>query len=64
MMLLMVSYPLIFKTFHIGLKAAVVVTILCALAYIWTRPSEASLVKNWFSSIYIQYFYISYLKNF
>ncbi|MFY0677823.1 MAG: YbaN family protein [Neptuniibacter sp.] len=46
MMLLMVSYPLIFKTFHIGLKAVVVVTILCALAYIWTRPSETSLAKN------------------
>ncbi|MGB0204686.1 MAG: YbaN family protein [Neptuniibacter sp.] len=43
MILLMVSYPLIFKTFHIGLKAAVVVTIMGALAYIWTRPSETTL---------------------
>ncbi|WP_286237511.1 YbaN family protein [Neptuniibacter halophilus] len=39
MMLLMVSYPLIFRTFHIGLKAMVVVTIIIALGYIWSRPS-------------------------
>ncbi|MGH1460432.1 MAG: YbaN family protein [Neptuniibacter sp.] len=46
MMLLMVSYPLIFKTFHLGLKALVVITILVALAYIWTRPSSPTLIKN------------------
>jgi uncharacterized membrane protein YbaN (DUF454 family) len=39
MMLLMVSYPLIFKSFHMGLKAIVVATIICAMAYIWSRPS-------------------------
>ena len=40
MMLLMVSYPMFFKTFHYGLKAMVVVTICFALYYIWSRPSE------------------------
>ena len=42
MMLLMVSYPMFFKTFHFGLKAIVVATICFALYYIWSRPSEAS----------------------
>ena len=41
MMLLMVSYPLLFKTFHLGLKALVVATIILAMLYIWTRPSNA-----------------------
>lgn len=39
MMLLMVIYPLFFKAFHIGLKLAVVVTIIIAVLYIWSRPS-------------------------
>ena len=43
MMLLMVSYPLFFKIFHIGLKAMVVVTIVCAMTYIWSRPSTPVL---------------------
>lgn len=43
MMLIMVSYPLIFKSFHIGLKAVVVMTVLMVMAYIWTRPSQAVL---------------------
>lgn len=46
MMLAMVSYPLIFKSFHLGLKALVVVTILVALGYIWSRPSEQSESKK------------------
>lgn len=46
MMLLMVSYPLIFRTFHIGLKAMVVLTVCVALAYIWSRPSEALTPKK------------------
>lgn len=40
MMLLMVSYPLIFKQFHLGLKAAMTLTILIAMVYVWSRPSE------------------------
>lgn len=40
MMLLMVSYPLIFKSFHYGLKLMVIATIIFALTYIWSRPSE------------------------
>ncbi len=43
MMLIMVSYPLFFKSFHLGLKAIVVVTIIVAMSYIWTRPSEPVL---------------------
>ena len=43
MVLLMVSYPLIFKTFHLGLKAVVVVTIMLVMSYIWTRPSQVSV---------------------
>ena len=40
MMLVMVSYPLFFKTFAYSLKALVVLTIVVALWYIWTRPSR------------------------
>ncbi|MEH6576937.1 MAG: YbaN family protein [Amphritea sp.] len=40
MMPLMVSYPLFFKSFHLGLKAIVVVTVCLAALYIWSRPSE------------------------
>ena len=40
MMLLMVSYPLLFQTFHIGLKATVIIIIVIAMLYIWSRPSE------------------------
>ncbi|MCV6587866.1 MAG: YbaN family protein [Marinobacterium sp.] len=39
MMLVMVSYPLIFRDFSLWLKAGVVITILVALWYIWSRPS-------------------------
>ncbi|WP_415881799.1 YbaN family protein [Neptuniibacter sp. QD72_48] len=46
MMLAMVSYPLIFKTFHYGLKLIVVATIVFALCYIWSRPSEPLLKGN------------------
>lgn len=46
MMLLMVSYPLFFKSFHIGLKMMVVATILLAMSYIWTRPSVPLLKKG------------------
>lgn len=41
MMLVMVSYPLLFKAFHWGLKAMVVVTVVGAMVYIWSRPSSA-----------------------
>ena len=43
MMIVMVSYPLFFKTFHMGLKAVVVITVLMVMTYIWTRPSQAVL---------------------
>lgn len=46
MMLVMVSYPLFFKSFHIGLKMMVVATILLAVSYIWTRPSVPLLKKG------------------
>ncbi|MCP4596564.1 YbaN family protein [Neptuniibacter sp.] len=46
MMLVMVSYPLFFKSFHIGLKMMVVATIILAVSYIWTRPSVPLLKKG------------------
>ena len=36
---LLVSYPLLFKDFDLGIKGLVVFTIVSVLAYIWTRPS-------------------------
>jgi hypothetical protein len=42
-MLVMVSYPLLFKEFSIWLKLIVVVSIICVLLFIWTRPSEQKL---------------------
>jgi len=39
MMLVMVTYPLLFKEFHLGLKAAMTITIIIALVYVWSRPS-------------------------
>ncbi len=41
MVLLMVSYPLLFKSFALGLKVLVVLSVAGALAYIWSRPSRA-----------------------
>lgn len=46
MMLTMVSYPLIFRDFHLGLKLAVVASIVFAVSYIWTRPSQPILGKS------------------
>ena len=46
MMLAMVSYPLFFKTFHYGLKALVVLTVISALGYIWSRPSVPLLSEK------------------
>lgn len=48
MMLLMVSYPLLFKPFDLWLKAVTVAVVLFALAYIWSRPSlpRASEVRE------------------
>ncbi len=42
MMILMVSYPLIFRDFAIELKLLVVLTIIAVLCYIWSRPSVAT----------------------
>ncbi|WP_299179269.1 YbaN family protein [uncultured Neptuniibacter sp.] len=43
MMLLMVSYPLLYKSFHLGLKLLVVATIIFAMVYVWSRPSQVTL---------------------
>lgn len=43
MMLLMVGYPLLFRSFALELKVLVVLTVIIALCYIWSRPSEAQL---------------------
>lgn len=40
MMIVMVSYPLIFRDFHLGLKAAASTTVVFALAFVWSRPSQ------------------------
>lgn len=45
MMIAMVSYPLLFKTFHYGLKALVVATVVFALYYVWSRPSASPPLK-------------------
>ncbi|GGK57216.1 YbaN family protein [Amphritea balenae] len=43
MMLLMVSYPLIFKSFHPGLKTFAAATVIFAVWFVWSRPSERPL---------------------
>ncbi len=45
LMTLMVSYPIIFGGISLILKVAAIVTVIGALAYIWTRPSECSSLK-------------------
>ncbi len=40
LMLTMISYPLLFLTIHPGLKALAAGSVLFALWYIWSRPSE------------------------
>jgi len=39
MMLVMVSYPLIFREFDLWLKGVVIAVVLLALWYVWSRPS-------------------------
>ena len=40
LMLTMISYPLFFLPFHPGLKALAAGSVVFALWYIWSRPSE------------------------
>jgi len=40
MMILMVSYPLIFRSFDLWLKFSAGAAVVVALFYIWTRPSQ------------------------
>ena len=40
MMIIMVSYPLIFRDFHLGLKAVAGATVIFALVFVWSRPSQ------------------------
>lgn len=42
MMLAMISYPLIFRSFHPGLKLVIISCISLSLAYIWSRPSYST----------------------
>ncbi|UTW12479.1 YbaN family protein [Marinobacterium rhizophilum] len=46
MMLLLVSYPMLFRDFDWRLKALAGASILCALLYIWTRPSVPAQVPS------------------
>ncbi|MCP8688650.1 YbaN family protein [Marinobacterium sedimentorum] len=39
MMLVLISYPMLFRDFDWRLKALAGLSILCALLYIWSRPS-------------------------
>ncbi|UTW04256.1 YbaN family protein [Amphritea atlantica] len=43
MMLIMVSYPLLFLSFHPGLKALAGATVVFALWYVWSKPSTRPL---------------------
>ncbi|SEQ47793.1 hypothetical protein SAMN03080615_01605 [Amphritea atlantica] len=43
MMLLMISYPLLFLNFHPGLKTAAAATVIIALWYVWRKPSKRPL---------------------
>ncbi|RTE66150.1 DUF454 domain-containing protein [Amphritea opalescens] len=40
MMLIMVSYPLLFLPFNIGLKALAAASVAFALWFVWSRPSN------------------------
>ena len=44
MMLTMISYPLIFLPFDIGLKALAAATVVFALWYVWSRPSTQPMM--------------------
>jgi len=50
MMLVMVSYPLIFREFDLWLKMLAVAVVIVALVYVWSRPSvpatEVATVKS------------------
>ena len=41
MIVLMMGYALIFKPMHLGFKAAIAVTMIGVLTFIWTRPDGA-----------------------
>ncbi|MBN0987605.1 YbaN family protein [Amphritea pacifica] len=43
MMLIMISYPLLFLSFHPGLKAVAAATVILALWYVWRKPSKRPL---------------------
>jgi len=43
MMLIMISYPLLFLSFHPGLKALAGATVVFALWYVWSKPSTRPL---------------------
>ncbi|MFG1490983.1 YbaN family protein [Oceanospirillum sp. HFRX-1_2] len=50
MMLIMVSYPLIFRPFALWLKVLVVFTIFYAMWYVWrhrSEPLDVSIEKSW-----------------
>lgn len=46
MMLIMISYPLLFLSFHLGLKILAALTVAFALWYIWSRPSIQPTLIN------------------
>lgn len=46
MMLIMISYPLLFLSFHYGLKALAAATVIFALWYVWSKPSTRPLAAD------------------
>lgn len=46
MMLVMISYPLLFLSFHPGLKALAGATVVFALWYVWSKPSERPMTTE------------------
>ena len=44
MMLIMISYPLLFLKFHPGLKTLAAATVIFALWYVWGKPSKRPAV--------------------
>lgn len=45
-MLVMISYPMLFLVFHPGLKALAAGSVMFALWYVWSRPSERPVSDN------------------
>lgn len=43
MMLVMISYPVLFKSLPLWADVAAIITVVIALVYVWSRPSTAAV---------------------